>query len=102
MPHAGVAGGGRRLTRRRAQAKSVLNVHDLAVLPSYRRQGVGRALLQAVIAAAEAEGCGKVTLEMVGSNAKARALYESMGFDLSLVFGEKRLDGTVCLGAAIH
>ena len=101
MPHAGVAGGGRRLTRRRAQAKALLNVHDLTVLSSYRRQGVGRALLQAVIAAAEAEGCGKVTLEM-GSNAKARALYESMGFDLSLVFGEKRLDGSVCLGAAVH
>ena len=84
------------------QAKPLLNVHDLAVLPAYRRQGVGRAMLLAVISAAQAEGCGKVTLELVAANAKARALYESLGFDLALVFGEKRLDGTVCLGAAVH
>ena len=84
------------------QAKPLLNVHDLAVMPAYRRRGVGRALLQAVIAQAQHEGCGKVTLEMVGANAKARALYESLGFDLSQVFGEKRLDGSACLGATVH
>ena len=84
------------------QAKPLLNVHDLAVCPAYRRQGVGRALLQAVIAQAQHDGCGKVTLEMVAANVKARALYESLGFDISQLFGEKRLDGTVCLGAAVH
>ena len=72
------------------------------MLPAYRRQGVGRALLEEVVEAAHAEGCGKVTLEMVATNAKARALYESLGFDLSLAFGEKRLDGSACLGSMAH
>ena len=84
------------------QAKPLLNVHDLAVLPAFRRRGVGRALLQHVIVHAQLDGCGKVTLEMVAANAKARALYESLGFDLSLVFGELRLDGSACLGSTVH
>lgn len=56
------------------------NVHDLAVVPEARGLGLGRRLLQAVIAAAEAEGCSAVSLEVREDNAPARHLYASLGF----------------------
>ncbi|MBM3847787.1 MAG: GNAT family N-acetyltransferase, partial [Verrucomicrobia bacterium] len=37
-------------------ARPLLNIHDLAVLPEHRAQGVGKALLQAVEAKARAQG----------------------------------------------
>ena len=62
------------------KAKPVLNLHDLAVLPEYRGQGVGSRLLQAVDERARELGCCKTTLEVIESNESARRLYERMGF----------------------
>ena len=62
------------------QARPLLNVHDLAVLPEARRRGVGRALLAAAEERARARGCGKLTLEVLDGNQRARALYTSCGF----------------------
>ncbi|HLU65311.1 MAG TPA: GNAT family N-acetyltransferase [Kofleriaceae bacterium] len=61
-------------------ARPLVNVHDLAVLPATRGQGVGRRLLAAVEARARALGCCKVTLEVLENNTRARRLYESAGF----------------------
>lgn len=61
------------------QARPLINVHDLAVLPSHRGQGVGRSLLGAVEARARARGCCKITLEVLDNNQRARALYASCG-----------------------
>jgi ribosomal protein S18 acetylase RimI-like enzyme len=61
-------------------ALPLLNVHDLAVVPSVRGLGIGRRLLQAVEAKALALGCCKVTLEVLEGNAAARTLYERLGF----------------------
>lgn len=61
-------------------ARPVINVHDLAVVSGYRGRGVGRRLLQAVEAHARKLGCAKLTLEVQESNARARRLYESVGF----------------------
>lgn len=61
-------------------ARPVLNVHDLAVVPEERAQGVGRTLLAAVDDAARARGCGKITLEVREDNARARQLYARTGF----------------------
>jgi GNAT superfamily N-acetyltransferase len=61
--------------------KPLVNVHDLATLPQWRRRGVGKALLQAAVDCARREGCGKVTLEAYPHNAGAVALYKSFGFD---------------------
>ena len=71
--------------------KPLINVHDLAVVPAFRRFGLGRRLLQAVIDLATAEGAGKVTLEVLNENAPAKALYDSMGFEFTFRFGHVKL-----------
>ncbi len=64
-------------------ARPLLNIHDLAVLPKFRGQGVGRELLRAVEARGRQRGCAKLTLEVRERNARARGLYESAGFSHS-------------------
>lgn len=59
---------------------SEIDVHNLAVHPAYRRRGIGKALLQAVIAEATHRGVSRVTLEVRKSNQVAQKLYESLGF----------------------
>jgi ribosomal protein S18 acetylase RimI-like enzyme len=61
-------------------ARPLINIHDLAVLPEYRGQGVGRRLLEAVEVAARASNCCKLTLEVRDDNTRARRLYEAFGF----------------------
>jgi pimeloyl-ACP methyl ester carboxylesterase/ribosomal protein S18 acetylase RimI-like enzyme len=62
------------------QARPLLNIHDLAVLPGRRGRGTGRALLAAAEAQALAEGCCKLTLEVQDDNTPARQLYDRFGF----------------------
>jgi GNAT superfamily N-acetyltransferase len=61
-------------------AKPLLNIHDLAVLPEYRRQGIGRQLLAAVEQKARETGCCKLTLEVLENNHPAKRIYEQFGF----------------------
>jgi GNAT superfamily N-acetyltransferase len=68
------------------RASPLLNIHDLAVLPRYRGQGVGRALLRAAEEQARLKGCCKLTLEVQDDNRRARTLYESFGF-ADVVYG---------------
>ncbi len=63
-------------------ARPLVNVHDLAVLPHWRGQGVGRALLQAVEREAVARGACKLTLEVLSGNTGASRLYVQQGFAL--------------------
>ena len=62
------------------QARPLLNIHDLAVVPEWRGQGIGGALLEAVEAKAIRRGCCKITLEVQDANRRARGLYERNGF----------------------
>jgi ribosomal protein S18 acetylase RimI-like enzyme len=62
------------------QARPLLNIHDLAIVPDWRGKGVGRALLAAAEVAARERGCCKLTLEVLDDNVRARALYERYGF----------------------
>jgi pimeloyl-ACP methyl ester carboxylesterase/ribosomal protein S18 acetylase RimI-like enzyme len=62
------------------QARPLLNIHDLAVLPGRRGRGTGGALLAAAEAQALAEGCCKLTLEVQDDNTPARQLYDRFGF----------------------
>lgn len=53
---------------------------NIAVAPNYRRQGIARGLIEALISQLRSEGAYKLTLEVRVSNAPAIALYESLGF----------------------
>jgi GNAT superfamily N-acetyltransferase len=61
-------------------ARPLINIHDLAILPEFRGQGVGRQLLEGVAGKARALGCCKVTLEVHEGNARAKQMYEAAGF----------------------
>jgi ribosomal protein S18 acetylase RimI-like enzyme len=54
---------------------------ELYVAPPRRRQGLGRALLQAAISFARQRGADHMDLGTAESDVAARALYESLGFD---------------------
>jgi GNAT superfamily N-acetyltransferase len=62
------------------KAKPLLNIHDIAVLPEYRGQGVGQALLAAAEQLAIDRGCCKLTLEVLTGNARALQSYLRFGF----------------------
>ncbi|HJU66845.1 MAG TPA: ribosomal protein S18-alanine N-acetyltransferase [Gemmatimonadaceae bacterium] len=55
-------------------------IANLAVVPTARRRGVARALLDAIITEAHESQISRLFLEVRESNAAARALYTSMGF----------------------
>ena len=55
-------------------------ISNVAVDPAYRRQGVGDALIEAMLARAAALELSFVTLEVRESNAPAQALYAKHGF----------------------
>jgi GNAT superfamily N-acetyltransferase len=60
-------------------AKPLINIHDLAVLPTHRSRGIGRKLLERVEQVARKSGCCKLSLE-VGADHPAKRLYEEFGF----------------------
>lgn len=53
---------------------------NIAVSPASRRQGVARALIEALVSALRERGSKQLTLEVRVSNGPARQLYESLGF----------------------
>ena len=57
-----------------------VDIHNLAVHPAFRRRGVGRSLLQAVVSEAKHRGSTRVMLEVRKSNDVAQRLYQSLGF----------------------
>ena len=61
-------------------ARPLINVHDLAVVPECRGQGVGRLLLERVEAKGRELGCCKLTLEVRDDNHAAQRLYQKFGF----------------------
>ncbi len=66
---------------------------ELYVVPARRREGLGRALLEATMEHARGRGCEHIELNTSESDLAARALYESAGFDCH----EGRPGGPLCL-----
>ena len=58
----------------------LLNVHDLAVLPEQRGEGIGTRLLEAAERQVREQGGCRVTLEVLSSNESAQRLYRRLGF----------------------
>ena len=55
-------------------------ITNVATLPEHRRRGLGRALVEAIIAYAKEKGLASIVLEVRNSNFAAVELYRSMGF----------------------
>ena len=55
------------------------HISTIAVAPVHQRRGLGAVLLGHLVAAAEANGCDSVTLEVRASNEAAIGLYERYG-----------------------
>lgn len=63
------------------KARPLMNIHDFAVLPEYRGQGLSKHLLEKVEDIAQTEGCCKLTLEVLDNNHKAKHVYQVFGFE---------------------
>jgi ribosomal-protein-alanine N-acetyltransferase len=57
------------------------DVQTIAVAPRSQGRGLGRELLDALVAEARQRGCAQVFLEVLDGNAPALALYERAGFE---------------------
>ena len=64
-----------------------VHINNLAVLPEYRKGGIGTAVIERVLADAALRGAHRATLEVRRSNEPALALYAKLGF---LVTGSRR------------
>ena len=81
------------------RALPLINVHDLAVHPAYQGQGIGKSLLEKVIAYAHENQHCAVTLEVRKDNVNALKLYRKLGFagieeqagDAAMLFGKLTL-----------
>lgn len=72
----------------------VLDLNGLAVDPGHQGHGVGRALVEASVVRARSLGARKLDLRVLGTNQRARRLYESCGFQVEgLLREEFLLDG---------
>lgn len=63
-------------------SRHVHEVKGLAVDPARQGEGVGAALLDAVIALVRERGARRLVLRVLSGNAAARRLYESRGFEV--------------------
>ena len=63
----------------RTQKNWILN--DLYVEANYRKQGIGRKLIEAAMHFAKGEGATYIQLETMPDNTNAQRLYESIGFE---------------------
>ena len=72
----------------------VLEIRGLAVHPAHQRCGAGRRLVEACEEQARGRGARKLTLRVLGTNVRARQLYESCGFLVEgVLHAEFFLDG---------
>jgi len=55
-------------------------VSGVGVVPAWRRRGVGRTMMERLIASAREMGAKQIKLEVIAQNTPARRLYKSLGF----------------------
>ena len=64
---------------------------ELVVDPNYRRQGVGRCLVQYIEREARAQGAVTLTLMTAWQNAGAHAFYQALGYSLYTISMQRSL-----------
>lgn len=83
-----------------------VHVLNVATDTSYRRAGIGRQVMQAVLAAGHAQKCFMATLEVRRSNVAALALYTSLGFRAVGMrpnyYSDNREDAVIMIMDLIH
>jgi len=62
------------------KAKPLVNIHDFAILPQFRGQGLSKHLLDKVEITAKEKDCCKITLEVLENNLRAKKVYLAFGF----------------------
>ena len=60
-------------------------VYDVVVDPAYRKQGVGRMLLDATLEALKARGSPRVVLSTAEQNEPAQRLFDRAGFRRTMI-----------------
>jgi GNAT superfamily N-acetyltransferase len=70
-------------------ARKLINIHDLAVLPTFRGKGLSGTLVEAIEEVGREHNCCKLTLEVLNKNIPAMNAYKKWGF------GSYELDPTV-------
>jgi ribosomal protein S18 acetylase RimI-like enzyme len=60
--------------------KSSLHIHAIYVVPTYRRSGVARSLMETAFQWGRDQGCTEVDLHVL-QNSPAKSLYENLGFE---------------------
>ena len=63
-------------------ARRELYIHQIAVHPEFRREGVGSALIKAVDSLAEQEGIRHIELDSWAFNTDAHAFFQRHGFEM--------------------
>jgi len=64
------------------EEKHLARLLSIAVVPRFRRCGIGKKLLAALIESTKKEGSRGMKLEVNESNARALNLYQSFGFQV--------------------
>jgi len=64
-------------------AADELHINNVAVRDGYRRGGIGRSLLDNILAEGKRSGATRAFLELRAANAAALALYKSCGFQVT-------------------
>lgn len=67
-------------------AAPIFILYDLFVAATARRRGIARALLESARNEAVAAGVARMDLQTARTNTPARALYESLGWELDVTF----------------
>ena len=61
-------------------ARPLMNVHDVVVMPQARNTGLSQLLLSETAGYARAKDCCKLTLEVLSGNHSAKRAYQKFGF----------------------
>lgn len=69
----------------------ILEISGLAVDPMHQRMGVGRRLIDAAVDEGHRRGSRKLSLRVLGTNERARRLYEKCGFVIEAMLQEEYL-----------
>lgn len=70
-------------------------IYHTAVIPQYRKHGIGRRLVDSTLAALKSEGIHKVALVVFGTNEVGNVFWQSIGFSVreDLIYRNLSLNG---------